>query len=517
MDNPRAGGSYAGIDMFRYPLTQYVQLLKALVFPADVMADASTMFSSGQYTSCFGYLPLFGITLTVVFLFNSIKSWLSRIIIACIIIAFIPILNSAFYAFTATANLRWFYMPILMFSLATIIMLEKRKKVSFNRGWILSGILVAFIILYSCLAPAEGILFGSVKHLRMFWAYTSIAIAGFVLTFLFFKTRIFDKHFISWIALSVIGFSVVTGGFNIYIQQSQVKDTQSSSQVYNYVVKRALNLKLPDDKNYRIRMLDSIADNFPMVNGTPSVNSFTSTVNGSVFEFYKGLGLDRVIYSNPAYEGISQLLSVKYYITSHKSDNLDELVSYNDGDRITYVYPIRNFIPIGFTYQYYITEEQFLNLEPEVRALALLKAVVLSDEEFTIVEDSLSPLPEDQWNLLISDPSSEMVADIQQRQAESSYFFDRGNEGFVSKINASDNKYAYFSVPYDQGWSATVNGIPVEIINTNGMMLIPVSQGDNFIQFSYFPPGLKFGFVISLVCAGLLTFYIIIVHTKQRR
>ena len=42
-----------------------------------------------------------------------------------------------------------------------------------------------------------------------------------------------------------------------------------------------------------------------------------------------------------------------------------------------------------------------------------------------------------------------------------------------------------FTVPYDDGFSAQVNGETVEILETNGMMAVPVEKGENEIRFTW--------------------------------
>ena len=45
------------------------------------------------------------------------------------------------------------------------------------------------------------------------------------------------------------------------------------------------------------------------------------------------------------------------------------------------------------------------------------------------------------------------------------------------------DKYAFFSVPNDNGWGAKVNGKTVEILNINGMMAISIKKDKKIIEF----------------------------------
>lgn len=71
----------------------------------------------------------------------------------------------------------------------------------------------------------------------------------------------------------------------------------------------------------------------------------------------------------------------------------------------------------------------------------------------------------------------------------------------VTVSTAENGKMLFVPVCYDKGWSATVNGKPVEIkpaIN-NGFMAIPLEKGANDISLKFIPTLMPLGTVISLV------------------
>ena len=61
--------------------------------------------------------------------------------------------------------------------------------------------------------------------------------------------------------------------------------------------------------------------------------------------------------------------------------------------------------------------------------------------------------------------------------------FDYGTDYFYSEITSGSEQYAFFSVPYDKAWSATVNGESAEILNINGLMAVKVNAGKNCCGF----------------------------------
>lgn len=86
-------------------------------------------------------------------------------------------------------------------------------------------------------------------------------------------------------------------------------------------------------------------------------------------------------------------------------------------------------------------------------------------------------------------------------------------------VNTAENgKLLFVPICYDKGWSATVNGKPVEIkpaINS-GFMAIPLEKGANEISLKFIPNLMPVGIVISLVFVAIFIAYIQIrKHSKN--
>ena len=92
-------------------------------------------------------------------------------------------------------------------------------------------------------------------------------------------------------------------------------------------------------------------------------------------------------------------------------------------------------------------------------------------------------------------------------------------------VTALDDGLFYTSVPYEPGWTALVDGKPVELAATfdpqsasvkltDAMISFPLSAGTHTIELSYRMPGLTAGAVISAVC--LLAFGALIFLTRKK-
>lgn len=78
------------------------------------------------------------------------KHWSVRLVIICMICAFIPILNSAFYTFNSSYYARWFYMPILIMAMMTAQALDD-KSIDLRSRIKVCGIVMAGLAVISIL------------------------------------------------------------------------------------------------------------------------------------------------------------------------------------------------------------------------------------------------------------------------------------------------------------------------------------------------------------------------------
>lgn len=91
-----------------------------------------------------------------------------------------------------------------------------------------------------------------------------------------------------------------------------------------------------------------------------------------------------------------------------------------------------------------------------------------------------------------------------------------GNQAFAT-LTASEDGFAVLSVPYNEGWTVTVNGESVKSYEVNGGMTgIAVKKGENNIVFSFAPHGLKEGKLLSIAGAVLAVLLFCLDHRKTR-
>ena len=78
------------------------------------------------------------------------------------------------------------------------------------------------------------------------------------------------------------------------------------------------------------------------------------------------------------------------------------------------------------------------------------------------------------------------------------------NGRIAATLNAAQDETLVISQPYEDGWTATVNGKPVEVQAAyDGLMGIPVQTGDNVVELRYLTPGLIPGTVVGIASVTL--------------
>lgn len=199
-------------------------------------------------------------------------------------------------------------------------------------------------------------------------------------------------------------------------------------------------------------------------------------------------------------EGVAALMASKYYFVS-QPEGSDEVIQALDYDSGTSYLIERQACPIGFTYEAYIPQAKFKEIERENRGYAALKGLVVDEQHEWEAARYL-----DEVDLDTIGPE-DMEDDIQRNVENIVNIYEMNSKGFKAEAIREDVTYAFFSVPYDSGWHAYLNGTPVSIMKVNGMMAIQLESGENDICFQYEIPGFHLGIVISIISAIVLMLY----------
>ena len=509
--NPRTSEFLTGWPFLLYgDVQKYPLIFESFFFPPDIPARPNFLpDSNAQWSSVAGFLPLFGMAGVLSFLKNNKRHWVKTLLIICIVMAFVPGLNSAFVLFNNAYYGRWFYMPILLMALATVLTLERRRS-SMKFGLIFSAIVIAVAAVIGIVPTySDGnYKFGTLPPFPdRFWGYIAIAVVCLIATALLVYFRPKRKLFIR---LAAIGICLCTVTYTTVVIACGKSHGYSYNHVVNMGLKGRENIHLPDDNWFRIDTYECM-DNYGMYWNRPTINAFHSVVPGSIMDFYSSMGIDRGVGSRPeiSYYGLRTLTSVQYLFYEATRNDAPAIpgFSFYKKENGFKILKNDNFVPMGFVYDHYVDEKTFEDYSESSRDRLMLKGIYLDDAQIRKYKNTLTPVPED---ILYELGDEDLTADADRLRAKAAYDFTTDNKGFTSKVKLDRSNLVFYSVPYDEGWTAYVNGKPAKIERVNvGFMAVEAPAGDNEIRFEYETPGLKTGLLISLGGLLLLVGYLL--------
>ncbi len=552
--NYRVGEIISGYRALLYPNSQkYLHIFTSFFFPPDIPARPNfTPDSGAKWSSVAAYVPMFSAVYVSAFMRKRKKSFFTILLTVLMIMAAVPFLNAAFQALNSAYYARWFYMLTLMLITVTVYELEHIGETDFKFGIIFTSSVTlgaAFLIgfmpyVFYEVRDTKIYRFGVEKSPVRFWIFVLIAVMGLAAVFLTYLLLRKNKKLFFRITAIVLCLFLISYS-ELYLIIGKRQSEHNSEYMREYALTYSDGINIDDIDSVRSDFYKA-NDNLGMFWKTPTIQAFHSIVPGALMDFYNTIGIQRDVGSRPdiKYYGVRALTSVKYLFTQNEYSQFEE-----DGETkmpdYRYIgttkgfdtYENEDYIPYGFVYDKFICEEEFRDLSDDVQHLAVLKAMILTQQQMKKYkditgykdgmyvtlnsehkEDDLQKKNYPEYNSFESITkdfrySTEAYReDCRERRANTCTDFSYTKTGFKARFhnNGNDN-LLFFSVPYDEGFKAYINGEETEIEKVNiGFMAIRVKAGsDNEIEFKYTTPYLKEGVIISIAGGVLLIIYVI--------
>lgn len=499
LGNSRATEFLPFSDWFIMPFYSYLQRIEAFFLPAESMNDY-TFNHISTWDSWGAYLPLFGMLFVLLYLSEN-RDRFSRIIVCCLIISVFPILNSVFIAFSADQYGRWLFMIDLILALVT-------AKVCEDLGTYRSKIQYYSFGIFVISALTGTLAGGSSATLGKYFLILTIGL-GCTTLFFFYSYRNWTfslRHLtIGVILAATVLFSISIGSYSFQKPDNTGIEFRnfphgSMNSAVTYITE--IPSQLPSNIGpYRYYFDEGISYTYynqNMTNSLPSINSFISTCSNSITEFYTYLNLPRTTRTYEGSDGVKNLLAARYIVSLTPDPDLGESqILTNSNGQTMYLQENPDAIPVGgLVYTSYITESEFLSFDPDKAASIMHRYMVVKDNDTDTAANSMPHIS-----------PSEVMTDGPVLRTEN-INFQIGRNSFASEIYSDYGGYAFFSVPYDQYWHCSVNGNPVDILNINGLMAVPISDGNSQILFEYQYTPLHWALLCTavgfLLCFGLL-------------
>ena len=537
--NPRTVDLSSGFGFLLYGrVQQYFAILTSLFLPPDptylpnIFTDAVI-----KHTSMTAYLPVVGIAGVWAYMKARPKSALTRMLWACLVMALVPVLNSSFYALNSSYYARWYYMPILLMCAATMKAFEQWNAdldgagpVSLWAGVRPVAVITALYAVFALVPKEEDGTWslGVVQNQAQFWLIYLTAILGVLLLCGLALRLRRSPRFAAAMLACILGFSWFYAVAHISMGKFPQWDRDAAYRAQCYEAARSIDWGDESDEFFRTDTYatDSggVYDNLSLWMETPSLRFFNSVVTPSIMDFYPRVGVTRDVSSKPDQElyALRGLLGVRYILTT-----LDDQLEFADDysrygytfhhadDTFAYFYN-QNVLPMGFAYDKYIlleaedeTEDSssggdtadtgaaptLMGLPENQRANMLVRAIALTEEQAA----AYGHLMEAATTADTADLSYDAyVQDVAARRTQAVSSFSADHTGFTATITLDSENLVFFSVPYDEGFTATVNGVETPVVRVSGgMCAVLCPAGDSTIVFTYQTPGLALSLALT--------------------
>ncbi|HCA05040.1 MAG TPA: hypothetical protein DEO32_03975 [Ruminococcaceae bacterium] len=550
LGNPRLDSFPRDWDslVFDKPQRYWLAILSFL-FPADIPAmPVFTPDSDCKWASVAGWLPMFGVTGMIAFLQLKKRDWLKRVITLLMLFALVPVLNSMFQMMNSSIYYaRWFYILVLMICLATVRAIEDYEA-NWSRAvaWT-TGLTAGAALLIGIIPSTTGydndsptLAMGVAAATDRFWQYVLVAMAG-ILTFVLVYKKFYGNKRRFFIA-STVGTLIVAYVASFMIIGTGVLVSSTTEPIKNDIINKRGDIKIDDLEEVRSDFYECV-DNTSMYWKVQSMNCFQSSVSPSIMQFYKAMGVTRDVASRPDFSdyGLRGLFSCKYYFDYNKDngDRKDDCCfTYENGNTKMpfwkYLKTCNNFdiyenecyIPMGFVYDSFVTEEEFKRVSENDRTQIILNTMVLSRETMKKYAD-ITGYDEKIYSVLYGEHPNRFKSDVEDYIYSATFdnykkrcnslaanscktfrYTKDGFEAFYENKNKEEN-IMFFSVPYSEGFTAEVNGRTADVEKVNyGFCGVKIpADSEVKIVFRYKTPGLDAGITISLFSLSAYLLY----------
>ncbi len=161
-----------------------------------------------------------------------------------------------------------------------------------------------------------------------------------------------------------------------------------------------------------------------------------------------------------------------------------------------YLFRNARFLPLGLSFDHYITEATFRALPKRAKPEVLLRALVLTNEsdaeKLGVTPIKVSDLEQE----IRASSLDEIVAIRRQKALQLTSFTPTRIEG---NVTTAQNSILVVQTPFDRGWQASQDGQPASTVKVDaGLLGVALGAGSHKVSLHYQTPFLALGGAISL-------------------
>lgn len=572
-----SGADFNGTNMWVFE-NGYIYLTTLVSFfmpPENAQSEVYVPMYEHAWSSITAYLPLFGMAGVFAVIFNKHRNkWMRVFYGVCAVMMCVPVFNSSFQFFSDSHYMRWFFMLLLVMALGSVMALED-PSTKWKKAIVTNLVITSIIILIIGLTPYkptfEGVTLGTrigiYNDPKLFWFYSSVALINIVLCasfiVLYKKNKDAFKRYGSVIVSAAIVLTlgstfipekVITekycdpdkNGMFASVEDAGIADIdlwrsdvltastyskdmydKDSAATEDIAALQQADLEYVNTAAAGTNEKKNVLENAASFWNIPSFGSFHSMVESSLGDFYYGIGYERASCSDLpiGMYGYRSILGTKYLFARSDSalkvngsdgscalPGWNYLKTWNGYD----IYENEYAAPIGTSYKKFMTTIDFDKIPQQYKHLVLCDTIVTDsvNQMFSFAEAGYTQVFADDYDFT----QEEYFKNCSDRIENGVYDFKRDNKGFEAKFTAGSNDdYVLFSVPFDQGWTATVNGEKAVVEKADyGFMLVKVpANQESVIRFDYHTPGTLYGTFVTVICALIFVVYLAVMKMRD--
>jgi len=527
--NLRIGSSFPTFATMFLPDIKIIMTALGRLFGYDTLGSPSSYLG---YKHDYFALALYSGVVTIVLLpqIFSDKNKRKKIaysisFLALLAFLFIPFFSFVFNGFS-DFTFRWTY--VLHFSLSLFLAIAvdtvfQKRKLNYNSLFltVVSLLAISFAVLLY-LSTVGLPLSNSIEAFKIDYLLIIIYTS---LTILFFHLRY--KNVIKVVILTLVCIELVILPAHFINERLTTTPDPVKNKLgfFDSTIEVVKYLKKYDSDIYRIdKSYDSVvseygwtpSDNDAMVQGYRGLKSYNGNNQPNYILFLQDAGIwvkypnfippvdakpQDLNYADTHYINgvgdrylLQSFLGVKYFLVKNSVPVPSYYQYLTKIDDIT-VYQNKNYLPLGFTLDSYISKDEFMKLDNFGKDIALVSFVVLENPN-----DLSDLLREGNINTISSSMSETDIENlIIERRINNFKITSYKSDHIHGEIFVEQNKVLVLTIPYDQGWTVSVDNVIVAPIKVdNGLIGIRLTRGAHVIELKYFPPKMIGGIFISI-------------------
>lgn len=535
LESPRVGGgaSYfhalAGQPVFK--TASLIELVTAIgrFFSNDMLGTGSNFRGYNNYLEA----PIFYCGLASLLLVPQIFCFVDKrckiintgISLLCVLLIIFPFFRWAFWGFSGDYYRTLSFLMVLIvlwFSLQSLNFIDKTGRLSLR---LLTGTLALLLLalFFPYFDNAKSPIDLNLRNIA------AVFLAGYAVLIYFIGKRKFkcwaQMLFFAMVCVELVYFSSITVNKRLIVSAEELR---SKTGYNDYSVDAIAWLNSKDSSFFRLAKTYSSGPAIHSSLNDAQVQGYYGTASYDSFNqlhYVKFLGEMGVLNSasetetrwvqgleRPFREFLLTFASVKYILAKPGINLSDKGYKLKNTIGNVSVFENDYFLPLGFTYDKYITYEKFKNLPSGDKERILLRASVVSVGDVKNFSDIEAF---DLINLEEQTNRQNYSKYVNALKEESLVLTAHKQNRLQGNIELNKKKVLFFSIPYDKGWKAWVDGKPTELHLVNvGFMGLILEPGRHRVVLEFTPPLLLAGALVSGV--GILVYVILLWHSCRK-